>query len=65
MRPFESVILGPCRCQGCGGMVGWLVDHQRPLGWLHEDGSLHCPPVRTGLDRRTYKREWMRRKRAA
>lgn len=46
-------------------MVGWLVDHQRHLGWLHEDGSLRCPPVRTGLDRRTYKREWMRNKRRA
>lgn len=60
MRPLERVILGPCRCQGCGGEVAWVHDGQQALGWLHEDGTFHCPrPVIR--DRRAYNREWMRR----
>lgn len=36
-----DVILGPCRCQGCGELVLW-VRHGRKRGWLHEDGRMKC-----------------------
>lgn len=55
-------ILGPCPCQGCGGEVVLLFD-RRILGWLHEDGTFRCPRP-DPVDRRTYKRDWMRRYRA-
>jgi len=76
----DYVLLGPCRCQGCGDLVVWLKGRfVRPL---HSDGLFGCegdPARRTQAPRvrvtgrfatkddyrRAYNREWMRRKRAA
>lgn len=41
-RPVERVILGPCRCQGCGQLVAYLVGEHTRYGWLHEDGRVKC-----------------------
>ena len=64
----ERIILGPCRCQGCGGEVAYSMLGAVHLGWVHEDGRFTCPRQRVlpaGLTHREYQREWMRQKRAA
>jgi hypothetical protein len=47
MRPIPSLrereLLGPARCQGCGGLVVYLALGSQMLGWLHANGSLRCP----------------------
>lgn len=40
-----TVLLGPCRCKGCGGEVIYVVDGP-DRGWLHESGSLLCVAAR-------------------
>lgn len=35
------LILGPCRCQGCGEEVVYMR-YGRVAGWLHSNGVLHC-----------------------
>ena len=62
----ERIVLGPCRCQGCGGSVAYSMLGVVHLGWLHVDGRFVCPRPRLlpeGLTRREYKREWSRRER--
>lgn len=61
-HPAVHAILGPCRCQRCGGEV--LYIRQGNLtGWLHEDGRLTCQVIARGSygDRREYRRLWKRR----
>jgi hypothetical protein len=40
-RKPMHVILGPCRCQGCGQEVLWVAQGD-DSGWLHESGELRC-----------------------
>ena len=45
------MMLGPCRCQGCGDTVWWSEGKSRRLGiayikttWRDDDGTIHrCP----------------------
>jgi hypothetical protein len=36
-----NVVLGPCRCQGCGEEVVLVIDADE-RGWLHANGELRC-----------------------
>ena len=57
-------VLGPATCQSCHEPVVYEMDGHVRLGWLHADGTYCCRTRPTGLTRREYQREWMRRKRA-
>lgn len=63
----ERIVLGPATCQGCREEVVYMRSGYRYLGWLHASGDFRCPPKRRpeGMSLREYKRDWMRRKRAA
>jgi len=38
----ERVILGPCKCQGCGLEVAYVMADGEHVGWLHPDGRFRC-----------------------
>ena len=64
----ERIILAPGRCQRCGEVVEYMYRPRftPPYGWVHESGDLWCPTNDVTRAKRTeYKREWMRRYRAA
>ena len=65
MSAYPRMVLGPCICRGCGEEVVYEKQGTRRLGWLHADGTYCCRTRPTGLSRREYNRDWMRRKRAA
>ena len=61
-----TTVIGPAICQACGEEVVYERLGDVHLGWLHADGRYTCKWRRHGKSQTAeYKRDWMRRKRAA